>query len=143
MSEVMKPGMTLDALVATEVMGVDKESVAKYMHWLEDPVANIYPGDGYVTPEPYSTDIGSAFRVVEKMRKSDMGWSFNIDIAWDGSSDVHMMAGDCNCPYNKPYDPKDGHGLSLAESECESESLPHAICLAVLRAAGVIPKSEE
>jgi hypothetical protein len=48
---------------------------------------------------------------------NSMGWSVQFNIDWDGACEIYGHAGDSNCPYNKEYDPSDGHGTSSAFTE--------------------------
>jgi hypothetical protein len=49
----------------------------------------------------------------DKLKELDeAGWEI-----WFLGGKVVAAAGDCNCPYSKEYDPKDGHGYSQIEIE--------------------------
>jgi len=41
-------------------------------------------------------------------------WAFRTELDEDFclGDTIHATAGDCNCPYQKPFDPVDGHGFS-------------------------------
>jgi hypothetical protein len=46
-----------------------------------------------------------------------MGWSVELRIDWDRACEIYGHAGDSSCPYNKEWDPSDGHGTSSATTE--------------------------
>jgi hypothetical protein len=103
----MKPGKELDALVAEKVMGKNHK---------ESNFSNLFPDVPLEYP-PYSTDIAAAWEVVEKL-KTVLKGEFCISYAangWTVFRDWHT----------------DSEGLAYANE------LPHAICLAALRAVGV------
>jgi hypothetical protein len=114
----MNTGRELDALVAEKVMG-----------WRD-------VSDGYGTPPEatlweaihiiphYSTDIAAAWQVVERMR--DQGWtSHYTDLSLDSREPWHSWHFTGTTPPNGPT-------LSA-----QASTVPHAICLAALRAVGV------
>lgn len=110
MSDELKPGRELDALVAEKVMGV------------KDP--QMFPNFGAAVPR-YSTDIASAWLVVEKMRE-------NI-------KDVLTLAGPSDetpkwwATFDKKWHGRASQNLFEWES---GDTAPHAICLAALKAVG-------
>jgi len=134
----MKPGREMDALVAEKVMG---------LRVVDDPVSHrgVSVGEaGALGTDlwPYSTDDGAALTVMEALSKSAMGWDFTIHYRAPADIDIYASAGDCNCPHNKEYDPKDTHGYSSEQVECEKvESLAHALCLVALRCVKAIPRA--
>ena len=68
---------------------------------------------------PYSTDIAAAWEVVEHLRKPPREWGFKI-------------MGDRNFPALCTV----AGGVPMAH--VEGDSVPHAICLAALKAVGVL-----
>lgn len=110
----MKAGPELDALIATKVMGASFQEIKD-----ADYFVNESGGIGFDLPS-YSTDIASAWLVVEKLRlsvlKCNHGW----------------RAGDLS--YG-------GHESSEFIFDAIAETAPHAICLAALKSVASIPKS--
>ncbi len=104
----MKPGRELDALVAEKVMG-----------WKMDASAVWHgPGPSCLVLPHYSTDIADAWEIVEKLQSQD--WACILDNVKDflGNWQAHFE--------------KDRRACTA-----ESESAPHAIALAALKAVGV------
>ncbi len=122
----MKPGRTLDALVAEKVMGF-------YVHRGEDGP------DGYVSYnteyksrfllDQYSTEITAAWEVLEVLRSQ--GWSFSV-------SSPYKLAGGDQHAWRCTLDHK-----ADTDYEVEADSAPHAICLAALKACGAIEEIKE
>ena len=113
----LKPGRELDALIAEKVMGIKLEK------------SQIFDGPGYycastyIIIPTYSTDITFAWEVVEKMKKM-LGCRFFIyDCHEDGTIEASFFASRVGGITEVP----DGM-LATAKS------IPHAICLAALRA---------
>lgn len=106
----MEAGRELDALVAEKVMGIKGHT---YLSWQEGSVSphGIATGQRKVSggPKPYSTDVAAAFEVVAHVMKS---YRSKISI--------------------ETYD---GEAWSIKPCGTSSKSLPHAICLAALKAA--------
>lgn len=147
----MKPGRSLDALVAEHIMGWKWMLYPKDQKW-----AQIYLNEGKTgywmagtctinttnsdnTPNcpRYSTDIHDAWKVVEAVK---------CKTPWDGFS-FYLVWG----PYGKDMTPKGAHGQIIYPREmswlCKVETLkntysivsdtaPHAICLAALKTIG-------
>lgn len=112
----MKPGRELDALIAEKVMGLKNIRLANdgrsdYLCYGKPDSIFL---EGKIVPA-YSTDISAAWLVVEKMQDND--WAFILDNMEDfiGNWQAHFE--------------KDKSGWSA-----DSESAPHAICLAALKA---------
>jgi Phage ABA sandwich domain len=109
----MKPGLDLDLLIAQRVMGIKTE--------IGEEVEAIHtiPHFGRVTygylPLPYSTDIAAAWEVVEKMK---VGIKINGSVK--GKFQVLLI---------------NESGTDTFEGF--SNTVPHAICLAALKAVGV------
>ena len=100
---VMEAGRELDALVAEKVMRVRPTGdLLAHLEW----------------PPHYSTDITTAWKVLEKMQ--DNGWFWNIDYDYD-----ELVAG-----FGKG---RDSEG-DLSWHYEQAETTPHAICLAALKA---------
>lgn len=115
--DAMEAGHELDALVAEKVMGIK-------VQWMID----------YRNIPQFSIDIAAAWQVIAELNKR--GFRVHITVDSDGDcNSVTLEAGDSNCPYNKPYDPSDGHGYTLIEHEpIEVQTAPLAICRAALKA---------
>ena len=92
----MKPGPRLDALVTEKVMG-------------------------FPQPRPYSTDIKSAWELVDKLIRGTKQW-FSLEQYSTGVTAKFSIigAGDLDC-----------------EFEADEITAPHAICMAALKAVGV------
>lgn len=120
----MKPGPELDALVAEKVMGWKWENFGKPMLAPPEQIIQITEfcdkHTGYrevnIYIPPYSTDISAAWQVVEKLKKDHV---FSLKIAGNGTH-AHVSFTDLD---NKNYDPCD--------------NIPHAICLAALKAVSL------
>lgn len=122
----MNPGIELDVLVAEKVMGlkvVKNKSGSKlggYYYTIGEPNWFDIQGDMQLSNPvpPYSEDIAAAWQVVEKLR----GFSRLYDFDLYGYGDDEWTA----------------TFTTDAEFKAFGESAPHAICLAALRAVGVI-----
>lgn len=104
----MKPGRELDLLVAEKVMGFIARKTSAGESYFEDKEGTL---PGYYIPH-YSTQISAAWEVVEKMKEEylwEMAWNHALK-AW-------------TCYLN-------GEGS-------KSDTAPHSICLAALKAKGV------
>lgn len=130
---MLNPGPELDALVAEKVMGWVHYDSGKDDWWTDHAGNKIEPISDW---EP-SVDIVAAWDVIKQLGRLD--FRIRISIDFDGDCDeIVLEAGDCNCPHQKPYDAFDGHGWTLIEHIAESvQKVPHAICLAALKAKGV------
>lgn len=112
MSEELKPGRELDALIAEKVFGI-----------------KIYPGkdyyytgdeDGGIFPAPlleYSTSIADAWEVVEKLKQKEPIIQYDAEL---------------NCWHAGFKDRPDHYFMELSK-----DSAPHAICLVALKACEV------
>lgn len=121
-TEQRQPGRELDALVAEKVMGwrVDFDS---RRHWTEladislDRLVftepnGIFHGEQSINDiPPYSTDVGTAWQVVERMKERG------------GCNVLTYPSGVVQCWIN-------------GEHHAVANTAPHAICLAALRAIG-------
>ena len=116
MNTTVKPGRELDALVAEKVMGCKVYVEANGNPRCDCPGANAtgprpHASYGlYASLKRYSTDIAAAWEVVEKMRED------GFLVALYRSAGAWIA--DTNPGYGK------------------SDTAPHAICLAALRAVG-------
>ncbi len=120
----MQPGRELDALVAEKVMGITREQMDRYKN-LPSYAASY---DGAVEePRRYSTDITSAWSVVEKLQSSNPYWdetgkeaflAFQMSPAWGVEGACWMV--------------NFGDSTTLEFGK----TAPHAICLAALKAVG-------
>ena len=101
----LEPGRELDALIAEKVMGIK-----------EGQVFQTSKGSYSYKPYPYySTDIAAAWEVVEKLSAV---WSFELETYRDNS---------IRCFFRQ----HDHQELCVMQF---SNSAPHAICLAALKA---------
>jgi hypothetical protein len=125
----MESGRELDALVADKVMGLSVRQVVGYAEYIKGrDVA--YTGEWiYDTDEPYdlaievpyySTDIAASWEVVEKMRPS---YRFNLF--------------EYSC-YEAQFRKLGDQYIAVGRAQ----AVPHAICLAALRACGVKVSTE-
>jgi hypothetical protein len=63
-------------------------------------------------------DLIDYMNMFEKLEKLlEYGWWVNLQ-----DKCLEATLGDCNCPYQKDYDPKDGHGYTEVEYYGELES---------------------
>lgn len=107
----MKPGRELDALVAEKVMGLVVAKCGGEFGRMEV----FFAGDSLL--RPYSTDMTAAQEVLEKMEED--GFHYFISTIGDWMYQVEFERGQC--------------------FQEHSTSVPHAICLAALRAVGALP----
>jgi hypothetical protein len=111
----MKAGRELDALVAEKVMGIVATTTASANHpWLVEGTPLKVP------VPPFSTDIARAWQVVEKMHATGFEVSVNTMQDWIEK---------CECIVSK--------GVLLSVS-ANAPTAPLAICLAALKAKGVL-----
>ncbi len=109
----MKPGRELDALIAEKVMKLRVEPCRSIM----EPMVLANATGHFESYIPhYSTSIADAWSVVEKL------------IAEGG--DVELICRD-------EGDPRRWWECHLRDFSIEKETVPHAICLAALKAMGV------
>lgn len=118
MAETMKAGRELDALIAEKVMGKrviydrNGESVEFYGE---------YPSNGFfATPRPYSTEIGQAWKVVEKMRADSI--YIDIQAKSEGYTTLWGRAG------------TDDEDIWVCNGPFHADAAPLALCLAALDA---------
>lgn len=125
----MKPGRELDALVAEKVMGctLERRKIGTVAGWEIDPHCRC-PGQphefsdrDYETVElkRYSTDIAAAWEVVEKISVK------NGTVLVIPERNIVAIDDDLAFAYDQGW-----------LWHVEGESIPHAICLAALRAVG-------
>lgn len=148
-SEVLRAGRELDALVAEKVMewtevgmgvdlagrvngpyGVNPQTKRGDMQTLEGQILEARRFDD--VPE-YSTDIGAAWTVVEKLRWD--GWMVAVIATHQGNLQACALTRGSAAP----FPPKDTvlHSVDWRESFREqAKTAPEAICLAALRAVG-------
>jgi hypothetical protein len=112
----MKAGRELDALIAARVMGWTGVRI-DHPGGEEIRMGTSPEGKGGVVRH-YSTDIGAAWAVVEKMRAA--GWSFTLQ-PYPGATTWDVIFG------------RFGSGAWARDIA----DAPYAICLAALRAVGV------
>jgi hypothetical protein len=118
MEDVMQPGPGLDAKVV-RLLGILHGDNGTYC---ADEGSGLFATCPVCVPRAHSTDIACALEVLEALRKE--GWSVGME----------------GCTITEDDCALDGWAVSLFnigdEGYAESLSLPHAICLAALRAKG-------
>lgn len=118
MPNEQKAGGELDRLIAEKVMG---------WQWLDhehDPIL-VPPAAArgtHVIPE-YSADIASAWEVVVELKR--LGFRYFLG---NGVDKPH------SCYFEDP---------GTRQGEAESDTAPHAICLAALKAVAALPAKQE
>jgi len=121
----MTPGPELDALIAEKVMGWSQSTHPKTKPgWLAPP-DNL---EGLYDPswiKPYSTDISVAWQVVERMEKRGR-WIIEVRLNAFKASFLYSLGLTPAGPTREFY----------GDSGVGAESMPHAICLAALKAVG-------
>ncbi len=119
---MMKAGRELDALVAEKVMGIELTITSQ---------GHPYFRDGTLLRVPiahYSTDIAAAWQVVEKMR--DLGYWCQMRNEFEAHDGPDCWAG---------FTPHSTTGWNgRPDHWTQAETLPLAICLAALKAVGVL-----
>lgn len=129
----MKPGRELDALVAEKVMGIPAHETKLFFVRAESGVKPTHTMGGlpFVAEErkesrtdikPYSTDIAAAWTVVEKLQA-------------DSIVEVSGYKNDWDCLINTS-------GGEIPDFFGSAETVPHAICLAALKAVGLNPNDQ-
>lgn len=110
----------LDALVAENIFGIPTNSQNEV----------IQPGLGCGTPHKYSTSIEAAWQVVEKIRTLPHwnGGNLIVNIRQQDNLENGKWFVEVT-PTFRPTSTRQPTGIS--------ESAPHAICLAALKAVGV------
>lgn len=115
----MKAGRELDALIAEKVMGLGQYQGK----WLEPPRDPLSPVMGTLIDLPhYSTNIAAAWQVVEKLIES--------------KKIMKIQAGHMGVWISISI-PTNTLNYIKTPPEIYSETAPHAICLAALKAVGV------
>jgi len=114
----MKAGIKLDKIIAEKLFGDRFEYHRKwkgyYRPWEEDPIA--------FEPCPrYSTDISAAWRIVEKLLQILPHQDFHMEHWSDGDGDSGWQVSTC-------------FELGDWKKWVKAKTLPHAICLAALKA---------
>lgn len=104
----MKAGRELDALIAEKVMGWRFVNIGGPAFIWVPPYAHPQVNALGLAPPKFSEDIGAAWKVVEKIRKPGQSWNFQI-----------FSDGTCEAEFYEPV---------------RAETMPHAICLAALKA---------
>lgn len=122
----LKPSRELDRLVAEKIMGLIEihvsEQTGELLH--TDPADPLL---AYEIPVPqYSTDIASAWLVVEHIRKNNI--RDVLTLASPSDETEYWFA-----TFEKKWHGRASQDLYEWES---GESAPHAICLAALKAVG-------
>jgi hypothetical protein len=123
----MTPGRELDAIVAEKVMGETPEDYRRRCH-----CGLRHSCEWCIYPRNYSTDIAAAWEVVARLsavrESTDLGFSFHLH-SWDSMPDRFVAS----------FDHLDG--CPQAEQTAAGlDGVPHAICLAALKAVGHIDK---
>jgi len=125
----MEAGRELDALIAVEVMGFTRHQAGTYIKsfagkstGIPSPVECFTDRGTFAfnTPPAYSTDIASAFDVVEKLQSQD--WAFILD-------NMHGHLGHWQAHFE----------WARAVYQADADTPSHAICLAALRVVGINP----
>ena len=123
----MEAGRELDALVAEKVMGwvLNRHEFGSELPGGPLKSLGIAPDGSHIMGLPhFSTNISAAWEVVQSM--IERGYAFRIDSYWCRPLEIRF------------WSPKKGmhHKPFMAEAE-NLYRLPHAICLAALKAMGV------
>jgi hypothetical protein len=142
----MTPGRELDALVAERVMGWRWLPVR--FVWDDEPLVYLLPPGG-ITEDVnsttsgawdenrvwhsmpcYSTDIAAAWEVVEKMQAAGWGWCLEQHENADVPTAWFLRASEIgrNARFSSPE--------QMEEKRSASGAMPHAICIAALKAVG-------
>jgi hypothetical protein len=123
----MKPGRELDAIIAEKVMG--EPDIIK--------VTSDYVGAELNWPVPqYSTSIAAAWEVVEALQKR---FQRTINPATDGFLIQWHIEQNLNKDLSSDYYVRFEFESNKYESEiARASSLPHAICLAALKAVDAV-----
>ncbi len=114
----MKPSRELDALVAEKVMG---------------GLTNIKPCSLADGPPHYSTDIAAAWEVVEKIQSSEFSLSSGYCTSDQAKTNLRIDIHKERNGYELQFMDRKGHTYCAAY---DCPTLPHAICLAALKAVG-------
>lgn len=114
-------GRYLDALIAEKVMGLES------LQLLDPKVAGyVYPDDVWPHIPDYSTDIAAAWEVVEKLTTSVYT-----------SIELEPVAHYKEYTAAISFEVDDGDAVTIAGPfYFTASSMPHAICLAALKAVG-------
>jgi hypothetical protein len=118
----MEAGREMDAMVAKHVMGLRGAAEGGWSDPRHLSDGRVLPG---LTPRPYSTSIAVAWAVVEKM--GERGFHCRIVTPFYPGR-----------PYHVGFTPHGTTGWNgRHDHEGSADTMPHAICLAALRACGV------
>ncbi len=113
----MKAGRKLDSLISEKIFGekypYNKMFKDYYRPWVEDPIA-------YEECPHYSTNIKSAWEVVEKLLTMLPNQDFHVE-HWADEENSGWQVSSC-------------YELGGWKDWVRAETLPHAICLAALKA---------
>lgn len=127
----MKPGRELDALVAEHVMLWDRVQKAGTEYWSNDGrIVELAKYDAdYNPPDPWSpsTDLRAAGQVIDALAKRDIG----IELITLPNQDV-----ECWTLQRTKAERHEAYWQLFAPT------IPHAVCLAALKAVGVEIESE-
>lgn len=125
----MKPGRELDALVAAKVMGLKIKWIGGdtgHPRDIRDPWTSAgdgSPGSGVKHPvDNYSTDIAAAWGVFEFMKTR----GFDCVVSFRTREQKHQA-----------WFVPNGDYYAGGDTDAYSDSAPHAICLAALKAVGI------
>jgi hypothetical protein len=129
--ELTRPSRELDALVAEKVMGEQVRGT-----WIIDGVRPDGIPNRQCPVEHYSSDIASAWEVVEKL--ADLGWCIELK---------HYPKGSPQGPkwlvfLWREFDAGEGEIIREPAFQLPADTAPLAICLAALKAAGALPAKD-
>lgn len=111
----LKPGRELDALIAEKVMGIPKAEIEDWNNCYKREKRGCFHWAYEDHLKKYSTSIAAAWEAVEKMQSND--WGMILDNLKD-------FLGNFDCHFDR----------DRSHFSASSESAPHAICLAALKA---------
>jgi hypothetical protein len=127
---MIAPGRDLDILIAQQIFKVKK---IYYADWDAEKHSPLYIPSGkpwrthHIDARPvpqFSTNIAAAWQVVERMH--DLGWWLDANA---------YFSDDAGC--NAGFTPKNTTGWNgRPDHAANAPTLPHAICLAALKAVG-------
>lgn len=126
----LNPGQELDIWVAKTVMGAEWKDLGENPHFIKvDGPAHVWAwvirGYPYASEEEfprYSTDIGAAWQVVEKLIQEN--WTVTVK-----SEESRIYVGRRTFWYSAEYEQKDG----IQALGGSFDGAPHAICLGALK----------
>lgn len=139
----MNPGRELDALVAEKVMGLalckcTEEDIMSWRSDLHAQFSNLgtvgrWGSDGkcsrcgksVVAFRSYSTDIAAAWELLDKLPRPTEGWDGQCELViYFDRNEIALEDGN-------------GYEDGYTAWTVSGQSMPHAICLAALKAVGV------